>query len=416
MEKKKKGISTDSYKGVRDFYPAQQFVQNYIIDTMASVSESFGYSEYSASILEPTELYRSKTSEEIVNEQTYNFTDRGEREVTLRPEMTPTVARMLAAKRKELSFPLRWYSIPNLFRYERPQRGRLREHWQLNADIFGVTGLDAEVEIIALASSIMRTFGAEDSDFEIRISDRALLESVFDELDVSVDERASVMRLLDKRDKIDDFSQKLSKLTGDKSSKLEELLSRASSSKNLEEVISRLETQGIKNVVVDTSIVRGFDYYTGIVFEVYDVGDENNRSIFGGGRYDNLLSIFESEALPAVGFGMGDVALSDFLETYGLIPKYESTTDLYLCTLTADLVDFSNQLAKELRSEGLNVEVNISNKKVGDQIKLASKKSIPYIICVGEDEVKSEKYKLKNLETGEEKEVAKEDISATIWS
>tara|TARA_Y100000310_G_scaffold263715_1_gene274058 strand:+ start:1204 stop:2349 length:1146 start_codon:yes stop_codon:yes gene_type:complete len=380
------------------------------------VAESFGYTEYSASVLEPSELYRGKTSDEIVNEQTYNFKDRGEREVTLRPEMTPTVARMLAAKRRELMLPLRWYSIPNVFRYERPQKGRLREHWQLNADIFGVGGLDGEVEIIALASEIMRAFGAEDSDFEIRVSDRGLLESVFDELNLKDGERAGVMRLLDRKDKIDDFSKKLEGLIGDKAAKLSELLGRASSSKNLEELVRRLEGLGVTNVVINTAIVRGFDYYTGIVFEVYDTGGENTRSLFGGGRYDNLLSIFDEEPLSAVGFGMGDVTMKDFLETYNLMPEYESNTDLYLCTLDKDVVDFSTRLARELRSVGLNVEVDASSKKVGDQVKLASKKSIPYVICIGEEEIKSEKFKLKNLETGEEKEVSKGDIASAIWS
>ncbi|MAF59466.1 MAG: histidine--tRNA ligase [Candidatus Pacebacteria bacterium] len=412
----KNGVPTESYKGVRDFYPEQQFVQNYITDTMSMVAESFGYTEYSASVLEPSELYRGKTSDEIVNEQTYNFKDRGEREVTLRPEMTPTVARMLAAKRRELMLPLRWYSIPNVFRYERPQKGRLREHWQLNADIFGVGGLDGEVEIIALASEIMRAFGAEDSDFEIRVSDRGLLESVFDELNLKDGERAGVMRLLDRKDKIDDFSKKLEGLIGDKAAKLSELLGRASSSKNLEELVRRLEGLGVTNVVINTAIVRGFDYYTGIVFEVYDTGGENTRSLFGGGRYDNLLSIFDEEPLSAVGFGMGDVTMKDFLETYNLMPEYESNTDLYLCTLDKDVVDFSTRLARELRSVGLNVEVDASSKKVGDQVKLASKKSIPYVICIGEEEIKSEKFKLKNLETGEEKEVSKGDIASAIWS
>ena len=172
-------LSTESYKGVRDFYPEDKFVRDYITDTMAGACESFGYESYDASILEPVELYRSKTSDEIVNEQTYQFEDRGGREVTLRPEMTPTVARMVAGKRRELAYPLRWYSIPNVFRYERPQRGRLREHWQLNADLFGVGGVEADIEIIALAYATMTAFGAKETDFDIRVNDRQLFENIF---------------------------------------------------------------------------------------------------------------------------------------------------------------------------------------------------------------------------------------------
>src|SRR4051812_4163166 len=165
-----KSLSTEPYKGVRDFYPEDMFIENYIFDIMRKTVEQFGYMEYGASILEPTELYKAKSGDEIVNEQTYSFKDRGDRDVTLRPEMTPTVTRMVAARKKELSFPLRWYSIPNLFRYEKPQRGRLREHFQLNVDLFGVDNANAEVEVISLASSIMKNFGAKSESFSIKIN------------------------------------------------------------------------------------------------------------------------------------------------------------------------------------------------------------------------------------------------------
>src|SRR4029077_17662672 len=182
----KEKLSTESYKGVRDFYPEDMFVQNHIFNTWKKVVESFGYVEYTASILEPAELYRAKSGDEIVNEQTYTFTDRGDREVTLRPEMTPTLARMIAAKQRDIPFPARWYSIPNVFRYERPQRGRLREHWQLNADLVGAEGVEADAEIIALAHAVMRAMGAEERDFEIRVSDRRILESIFEEFNIGL--------------------------------------------------------------------------------------------------------------------------------------------------------------------------------------------------------------------------------------
>src|SRR5580698_1344396 len=192
---KKEGISTESYKGVRDFYPEDQFIQRYLFEHMERTCELFGYEEYSASVLEPAELYRSKTSEEIVNEQTYTFTDRGEREVTLRPEMTPTFARMIAAKQREIALPARWYSIPNLFRYERPQKGRLREHWQLNVDMVGIAGIAADAEIIAVAHGVLRSLGADERDFEIRVSDRRILETIYDNVGIPADERAGITRL-----------------------------------------------------------------------------------------------------------------------------------------------------------------------------------------------------------------------------
>lgn len=411
-----KKLSTAPYKGVRDFYPEDMQTERYIFDTMSRVTESFGYSEYSASILEPTELYQSKTSDEIVNEQTYTFTDRGDREVTLRPEMTPTLARMVAGKRQELTFPLRWYSIPNVFRYERPQRGRVREHWQLNADIFGVSEIDAEVEIISLTSSLMKAFGADESDFEIRISDRGILTSIFEELETSKEAQAQVMRLLDKRTKINDFDTQLKVILGEHSDSFIKKLESTSSSSNLELVLSQLKSLGITNAVIDTSIIRGFDYYTGIVFEVFDTSSENNRSLFGGGRYDNLLELFGGEKIPAVGFGMGDVTIKDFLETHELIPPYGARTDLFLCTLTPDAKEYAQVLAQTLREQDVNVEVALSDKKVGDQIKIANKKQIPFVVCIGENEIRDKSFTIKHLESGEEKILKEDAIVDYIFS
>ena len=198
-----KKLSLEPYKGTRDFYPEDQFVQNYIFSVWRKVAESYGYLEYGASILEETDLYRAKSGEEIVNEQTYSFTDRGGRDVTIRPEMTPTVARMVAQKRRELSFPLRWYSIPNLFRYERPQRGRLREHWQLNCDMFGVDSIDADVEMISLAYDMMKAFGAKDENFEIKINSRKFLNYLADEyLQISDELKHRIFKLMDRMNKI----------------------------------------------------------------------------------------------------------------------------------------------------------------------------------------------------------------------
>lgn len=414
---KEKKLSTEPYKGVRDFYPEDQFVQEFLFETMKTACERFGFESYSASILEPAELYLGKRNEEIVSEQTYTFTDRGERKITLRPEMTPTAARMVAHRLRELVFPLRWYTIANVFRYERPQRGRLREHWQLNADIFGADGVEAEAEIIALSHQVMLDLGASEHDFEIRVNDRRLLNELFNSCDLSNDERAPIMRLLDKREKIDDFDQKLIALLGaEKANKINGGLSSATSSAHLEELLSLLYKLGITNAHIDTSIVRGFDYYTGMVFEVYDTASENNRSLFGGGRYDGLVNLFGEEPIAAVGFGMGDVTAHDFLETRGLLPKYMPATELMLCVLEEKHTAHAMKLAQDLRCEDVAVAVNFSGKRAGDQLKQANKLGIPYIICIGSKERESGQYTLKHLPSGNEFTLSADRIASHLLS
>ena len=435
MANKEYKLSTEAYKGVRDFYPEDMFVQNYIFGIFKKVCESYGYNQYDASVLEPADLYRAKSGDEIVNEQTYTFTDRGEREVTLRPEMTPTVARMVSARRQELSFPLRWYSIPNLFRYEKPQKGRLREHWQLNVDLFGVKDTSAEVEVISLAYSIMKEIGLKDTDFQIRLNSRKIMNYVLNDL-LSLDEETAykISKLIDKKDKLSSeaFDAGVKELITDKSAEFLTLIN----SKNFEEFISRLpqtlevaekveeiksvmaalENLGITNTVFDQTLMRGFDYYTGIVFEVYDNNPENRRAVFGGGRYDDLLAIFGGEKVPAFGFGTGDVIMRDILETYGKLPEYRPKTDLYICTFGVEYQEYANELAQKLRESGINVAINLTTKKVGDQIKAADKQKIPNIICIGDDEMKSGEFKLKNLKTGEEKIVSEQGLSLALKS
>lgn len=295
-----KKLSTDPYKGVRDFYPEDMRVQNYIFSVWRKVAEQFGYEEYGASLLEYSDLYKSKGNDEIINEQTYSFTDRGGREVTLRPEMTPTLARMVAAQRKSLKFPLRWYSIPNVFRYERPQRGRRREHWQLNCDLMGIASTDtkADAEIIELAYKIMRAFGAKDEDFEIKVNDREGMKTALLARGIPRENIPALFRQWDKSGAPD--------------------YEKTSSYSATDELLRALEKRQISNAKFDANIVRGFDYYTGMVFEVFDTHADNRRSLFGGGRYDNLLEIFGVEPIPTVGFGMGDITIRDFLETHSL--------------------------------------------------------------------------------------------------
>ncbi len=436
----KSKLSTESYKGVRDFYPEDMFVENFIWRAWRDVVESFGYVEYGASILEPAELYRVKSGEEIVNEQTYTFIDRGEREVTLRPEMTPTVARMIAGREHDLTFPVRWYSIPNLFRYEKPQRGRLREHWQLNVDLFGVDSTDADAEIISVAHAIMRKLGASDADFVIKLNSRKLMRDVYAHFALTDDQAYKMSKIIDKKHKIpaETFLASVGEILGDAgvSEKFVALL--ASNEKLLETLgagqgtqipgggnenaaalvvlIESLQKSGITNIEFDPTLMRGFDYYTGMVFEVFDTHPDNNRSVFGGGRYDDLLDIFDARKVPAVGFGAGDVTARDFLETHKLLPTYKPTTDVYICTLGTEVAEHARALAETLRKEKLNVALDLSGKKLGDQIKIASKQSIPYVLVVGPDEITSGIYPLKNLADGLEKKVKVEEIAGVINS
>lgn len=423
-------ISTENYKGVRDFYPEDKFIQNYIFKKIRQSVELFGYLEYDASILESAELYKAKSGEEIVNEQTYTFTDRGGREVTLRPEMTPTIARMIAAKEKELAFPLRWYSLPNLFRYEKPQRGRLREHWQLNVDLFGVESNEADAEIISIASRILEDFGATEDMFVIKINNRKIINALYDGFSLTPEERSKTSKLIDKKNKItkEVYVTALSEaITPEKAVELERTISSSerllaylgdsnASAKEIVDLIEQLASRGITNIEFSPTLMRGFDYYTGIVFEVFDTNPENKRSLFGGGRYDDLLDIFGARKIPAVGFGMGDVSVRDFLETHGLLPAYTPSATLHICSLTTLQRPYAYTLAETLRTHNINTSVDISGKKIGDQLKLAVKQHIPYVVIIGEDEVRSGIFSVKKIETGDEQKLTTEQLISLLTS
>jgi len=391
----------EPYKGVRDFYPVDMAVQSYIFDIWKKTAESFGYEEYGASVLEPAELFRTKTSEEIVNQQTYTFIDRGDREVTLRPEITPSVARMVASKRRELVFPLRWYSVPNLYRYEQPQRGRVREFWQLNVDLFGVDGIEADIEVIALAYKVMKNFGAKDEDFEIRVNSRNLLRKIFEGKLKDEGDLSKAIRLLDRREKMKpgEFDEAMKELTR---SPVDLSIS---PDEKVDKILADFKKLGITNVRFDPTLARGFDYYTGIVFEIFDTNPKNRRALFGGGRYDDLTSLFGGDKIPAVGFGMGDVTIRDFLETRNLLPKTKASADYYICVMSQEEASFAEKTARDLREKSSRVAVDFTYKKIGDQIKSADKRGISNVIVVGPEEVKSGKVKVKNLKSGEEKEL-----------
>lgn len=415
-------LDLKSYKGTRDIYPEDMRVRKYIFDTFRKVLTSYGYEEYQTPMLEPLELYAAKTGEEIVNEQTYTFLDRGDRKVAIRPEMTPSIARMVAARRQETPYPARLFSIANFMRYEQPQKGREREFWQLNYDIFGSNSLRSDTEVIAIADAIMKAFGAEEEMYSIKLNDRELVNWVMQEY-LELDDKKSLemVKLLDRRAKISEsnFNKIALEIVGEnKLGKVKSLFDIESldnlpkwlvdSGKidNIRKVCEKLADNGVE-VEFDITLMRGFDYYTGIVFEVYDNNPENNRSMFGGGRYDGLVGLFGVQDLPVVGAAPGETTMIEFLKAWDLLPESKPATQIFVIELgEAD----SSKVVNELRKEGLSVAVEALERKLDKSIKAAAKMGIEYVLFVGEDELELGKYNLKNIITGEESSLGVDEI------
>lgn len=425
-------LSPQPYKGTRDFYPADKRIQNYIFSVWRKVSESFGYEEYGAPILEPLEVYVAKSGQELASEQTYTFTDRGDRVVAIRPEMTPTVSRMVAARRQELAYPARLYSIANFMRYERPQKGREREFWQLNIDIFGDDGVTAEAEIISMSDSIMKEFGAKDEDYIIKINNRKLINLMMAQyLGLDATSALAMVKLFDRRNKISeqDFSIQAAEIFGDQAdgglAKVEKLLQaktmadlpdeirESSIVTEIQSLFTLLERAGIKNLTFDITLMRGFDYYTGMVFEVNDTNPENSRSLFGGGRYDGLVGLFGVEPISAVGVAPGGTTMEEFLKGHNLLPALKSTTDVYVAAL-GDVAREATKLASDLRAGGINAELDLSGRKLDKQIKNVLKKDIRYMLFIGEDEVKTGLFALKDMQKSAEYKLNVSDIVGLI--
>jgi len=416
-------LSTQPYKGARDFYPDDKRLQKYMFGVWRKVCERYGYEEYDAPILEPTDLFLAKGNQEIIDEQTYTFKDRGDRSVTIRTEMTPTVSRMVAGRRQESAYPLRWYSIPNLWRYERPQGGRLREFWQLNVDIFGVADTSAELEMLQIIDACFKEYGADESMYTISLNHRELINYLLDDyLKLDTKSKKQVAGLIDRMKKMERsaFISKVDALltsaqkqagTTEKllgildAESLKDLPKEVQSEppvKELEKLVGDLKKLGIKNAKFDATLMRGFDYYTGIVFEAFDNDPENRRSLLGGGRYDGLVGMFGVAPVPTVGFAWGDVTLQKFLEGHRLLPDMKPEVDAYVVVIgEADV----QATVAELRSKGLNLAVDLSGKKLGDQIKTADKKGIRSALIIGENELKSGKFQLKDLKTGKSQEL-----------
>lgn len=417
---KKAALNTQGYKGTRDFFPPEQRLKSHIYSKIHKLMHSYGYEEYNGPIVEHLELYAAKSSEEIVKEQLYSFQDKGERTLAIRPEMTPTLARMVAARQRELIKPIRWYSIPTCMRYERPQRGRLREFDQINVDIFGGNPLDEDIEIILTGVEILRNLGASDEDFQVKINHRGIINSFLTAvLRIPVENIAPILRLFDKKEKLsaDVFVSECKKLdlTEDQIHKINSFMSA-----NIDEAIlllgthaqaatelkSRLdilkELTSVELIKYSPDIMRGFDYYTGMVFEFFDCHPANPRALFGGGRYDNLVGAFGGDELPGVGYGAGDVALINFMEVHGYLPKLSKETDFCVIRFSEQDRLTALKLAKYLRKYEFNIEAPVTLAKFGKQIQYAEKVGAKGVVFQGDEEMQNNTFAVKWLATGEQ--------------
>ena len=411
--------NTSPYKGTTDTYPEDMFARNYLFNTWRTVAKSFGYEEYDTPLVEEASLYKAKSGEELANKQLYTFLDKGGREIAIRPEMTPSLARIIAAKRKELKLPIRFFNIGRFYRYEKPQRGRMREFFQLNIDILGVGENTSEIEIIQFIIAVMQKLKAPKETYELRISSRYLLDYLYDEiLKISEDKKPAITKAIDIFPKIDreNFKEYLEDLNlkEDQIKQLEEFVQwdlgnleairdDSKGAMELLNLFSILEKLEITNVKFCPYIVRGLDYYTGTVLEMFDVGgDKNPRALFGGGRYDNLLEIFGEEKLPAFGLGWGDVTTLDYLKTYNLLPPYTPNTKLFITLMDKEYIEESFKIASFLREKGINTEVQLEKIKLSKQLDYANKKSIPWVLIMGDEEREKNKVLLKNMKTSEQ--------------
>jgi histidyl-tRNA synthetase len=419
-----KKISSQEVKGMNDWLPEEFYVRNYIFSKWREVCLSYGFVEYLTPILENAEIYKAKSGEDVGIKELMIFKDKSDRELALRPEMTPSVSRLVSKIYTSSPKPIRFFSIANFVRNEKPQRGRNREFWQLNCDIFGDDSISSDLEILLLSLDIILSFNPPKNSFVLRINNRKLINDVFSVLEIEKGKEVELIRLMDKYKKLspEDFKSSIleaglkeayfSDLLKFLNSKgVEDLLNnfpaleKSEGLKELQDIFSQLDKMGYTEYVkFSPDVIRGFDYYDGLVFEIFDNHSENRRAIFGGGRYNGLSEIFGSKSFPAVGIAPGDETFKIFLESWSLLPKNNVYSDLcFLPLLSDNLLEKNFLLAKELRKKGLNIEQGLSTVKIGKALEYADKKGISKIIIFGEDEFSQGIYKVKNMESGDEK-------------
>jgi histidyl-tRNA synthetase len=419
-------IMAQGVRGTRDFYPEDMRLRNWLFDNFDDAALLHGFQEYDAPVLESEELYTRKQGEEIT-QQLYNFKDKGDRKVALRPEMTPSLARMVMSRAGVLPMPIKWYSIPQCWRYERTQRGRGREHYQWNVDIWGTDAISADAELISVLVTFFKSVGLTEKDLVIKMSSRKVLEEVLGSLGLEGDIFAKTCIIVDKMDKLpaDVVSNQLSELGLEDSAiqtiqstlaikdmnSLEKNLGKESSAvMELTSLFSALDAYGISEwIEFDASIVRGLAYYTGPVFEAHDRAGEL-RAICGGGRYDKLLSTLGGKDLPATGFGFGDMVIMELLAEKGLVPELIGGVDDVVIALSPELRNAAMSVATSLRNTGKSVDLVLEDKRLKWAFKHAERSGAQRLVMVMPDEWKEGKVKIKDLETGEEEEVFIESL------
>lgn len=426
-------MPSQALPGFRDFYPDELALRAHIFRTWREVARRYGFEEYDGPPLEPLEIYTAKSGAEIIG-QLYNFTDKGGREVALRPEMTPTFARMVAARANGLRKPIRWFSLPQLFRYERQQRGRLREHFQLNCDLVGEAGPLADAEIIALAVDVMRAFGLTAGDVQARVSDRRVLRALLLGAGVTEEQLAGAYQVIDRAERIgrNDLAAQLSAAGLDRrgvdgvfaaaairgrpamEAALATVPNGTEAGAPLVATLDALNVMGLGDYIeVDLTIVRGLAYYTGTVFELFDAG-RTLRAICGGGRYDGLLQALGGADLPALGFGMGDVVLGELLKERGLAPAGPAEVDVFVAAVTPDDVPHALAMAHELREAGIACEYSLGGQPLGRQFKLADARGARQVVVIGPDDRARDEVMLKDLAGNSQRAVARDKLRTTL--
>ncbi len=412
----------DRLPGFRDFYPEplphpdvwSADARQYIFDKWRAAARRYGFREYDGPPLEPLELYTTKSGEEIVA-QLYNFNDKGQREIALRPEMTPTLARMVAAHERNYKKPIKWFALPQLFRYERQQKGRLREHFQFNADIFGENDLAADAELVALLIDTLRSFGLTSKDFVIRLSSRNAWQNFFNERCPEASKANEFYQVIDKleREKPEVSQEKLSKL-GFSYDDITSFIKTGKPTVELEAILKNLEARGLGEFVkVDYQVIRGLAYYTGVVFEAFDQQGEF-RAIAGGGRYDNLVKLISGGKvnLPALGFGLGDVVLLELLKARGLLPKFDASVEIFVLIEDEALRPQTLKLIHDLRTAGHSVDYSLTPAKPDKQFKRAQEIGAPHTAKLERNPSGELVAKIRNLRTREEKILPPEELAS----
>jgi len=410
-------------KGTREFYPEQMFLRNFIFDKVRTASQMFGYQEWDGPFIETIDLYAAKSGEELVKKQSFTFEDRGGESVTLRPELTPSLARMIAAKQGELTFPVRWWSFGPFWRYESPQKGRAREFFQWNIDMLGVNSPEADAELIAVGATFLRSVGLSPERALIYVNNRRLMDSEFDALGITPEKRLDVSNLVDRRTKMepakwDTYGLELG-LTQQQLDGLKDILGNFDlwkKSDELTRLFAALDVLGVSEYVkFDPNIMRGLLYYTGTVFEAFDTSGSLKRAIFGGGRYDNLLADVGGQPISGVGFAMGDVVIGIILQEEGLLPEFEPSPAQVLVTVFDESLWLeSYKLAAELRNAKLDVMVFPEPAKLAKQFKFADKMKMKIAVTIGPDEVKNGQAAVKNLLNGDQVTVKRDAVADVI--